>query len=78
MQVKQCFTLFFTSMKSISIHLFYKQLVYKQLALEWQITKQLEGFYPLLLSINKNNRFKVELLTTLVKLTLVAYIKKVY
>ena len=37
------------------LHLvFYKQPVYKQLALTWQIDKQLSGLNPLSLSNNKN------------------------
>ena len=37
------------------LHLvFYKQPVYKQLALAWQIAKQLSGLNPLSLSNNKN------------------------
>ena len=36
------------------ITFFYKQLVYKQLALGLQITKQLSGLNPLSLSNNKN------------------------
>ena len=40
---------------SINIHLgFFKQLVYKQLALKWKIAKQLSGLNPLSLSNNKN------------------------
>ena len=38
------------------LHFFYKQPVYKQLALEWQITKQLSGLNPISLSNNKNCR----------------------
>ena len=37
---------------------FYKQPVYKQLALTWQIPKQLSAISPLLLSNNKNYRLK--------------------
>ena len=41
------------------LHLvFYKQPVYKQLALAWQIAKQLSGLNPLSLSNNKNYRLK--------------------
>ena len=35
---------------------FYKQPVYKQLGLGWQITKQLSGLDPLSLSNNLNYR----------------------
>ena len=38
--------------------LFYKQPVYKQLSLGWQIAKQLSGLKPLSLSNNKNYRLK--------------------
>ena len=38
---------------------FYKQPVYKQLALAWQIAKQFSGFNPLSLSNNKNYSLKV-------------------
>ena len=38
---------------------FYKQPVYKQLALAWQIAKQLSGLNPLSLSNNKNYSLKV-------------------
>ena len=38
---------------------FYKQPVYKQLTLPWQITKQLSGLNPLSLSNNKNYSLKV-------------------
>ena len=42
------------------LHLvFYKQAVYKQLALAWQIAKQLSGLNPILLSKNKNYSLKV-------------------
>ena len=37
---------------------FYKQTVYKQLALSWQIPEQLSGLNPRLLSKNKNCRLK--------------------
>ena len=50
---------FFLHIMVISIHSFYKQLVYKQLALGWQIAKQLSGLNPLSLSNNKNYRLKV-------------------
>ena len=41
------------------LHLsFYKQPVYKQLALTWQIAKQLSGLNPLSLSNNKNYSLK--------------------
>ena len=43
--------------------LFYRQPVYKQLALAWQIAKQLSGLNPLSLSINKNWRLKVTSVT---------------
>ena len=36
----------------------YKQSVYKQLALGWQIAKQLSGLNPFSLSNNKNYRLK--------------------
>ena len=39
-------------------YIFYKQLIYKQVALGWQIAKQLSGFNPLYISSNKNNRSK--------------------
>ena len=42
------------------LHLvFYKQPVYKQLALAWQIAKQLSGLNPLSLSNNKNYSLKI-------------------
>ena len=42
------------------LHLvFYKQPVYKQLALSWQIAKQLSGLHPLSLSNNQNYSLKV-------------------
>ena len=42
-----------------SLHLvFYKKPVYKQLALAWQIAKQLSGLNPLSLSNKKNYRLK--------------------
>ena len=42
-----------------SLHLvFYKQSVYKQLALTWPIAKQLSGLNPLSLSNNKNYSLK--------------------
>ena len=37
---------------------FYKQRISKQLALRWQIAKQLSGPNPLFLSDNKNYRLK--------------------
>ena len=41
------------------LHLvFYKQPIYKQLALAWQIAKQLSGLNPLSLSNKKNYRLK--------------------
>ena len=36
------------------LQLFYKQPVYKQLALQWKIVKQLSGLNPVSLSNNKN------------------------
>ena len=42
---------------------FYKQPVYKQLALPWQIGKQLSGFDLLSLSNNKNYSLKVTSVT---------------
>ena len=42
----------------IRLSLFYKQPVYKQLALGWQIAKQLSGLKPLSQSTNKNCRLK--------------------
>ena len=42
------------------LHLvFYKQPVYEQLALAWQIAKQLSGLDPLSLSNNYNHSLKV-------------------
>ena len=42
------------------LHLvFYKQAIYKQLVLAWQIDKQLSGLNPLSLSNNKNYSLKV-------------------
>ena len=38
---------------------FYKQPVYNQLTLAWQIAKQLSGLNPLSLSNNKNYSLKV-------------------
>ena len=52
---------FFLDVMVISIHFFYKQLVYKQLAPGWKIAKQLSGLNPLSLSNNKNYRLKVTL-----------------
>ena len=43
---------------TVALIFFYKQLVYKQLALRWQIAKQLSGLKPLSLSSNKNYRVK--------------------
>ena len=40
------------------IHFFYKQLVIKQLALGWQIAKQLSGLSPVSLSKKKNYRLR--------------------
>ena len=40
------------------IHLFFKQPVYKQLALEQQIAKQLSGLNPFSLWNNKKNRLR--------------------
>ena len=49
------------------LHLvFYKQTVYKQLALAWQIAKHLSGLNPLSLSNNKKCSLKV---TSATKLT---------
>ena len=46
------------------LHLvFYKQPVYKQLALAWQIAKQLSGLNLLSLSNNKNCSLKVTSVT---------------
>ena len=42
----------------VLVNFFYKHPVYKQLALEWQIAKQLPGLNPLSLSNNKNYRLK--------------------
>ena len=39
-------------------YFFYKQPVFKQLALGWQIAKQLSGLNPFSLSNNKNYRLK--------------------
>ena len=50
---------FFLDIMVISIHFFYKQLVYKQLALGWQIAKQLSGLSHLSQRNNKNYRLKV-------------------
>ena len=42
------------------LHLvFYKQPVYEQLALAWQIAKQLSGLDPVSLSNNYNHSLKV-------------------
>ena len=38
------------------IHLFFKQLIYKQLALEQQIAKQLSGLNPFSISNNKEKQ----------------------
>ena len=40
------------------LDLIYQQPVYKQLALAWQIVKQLSGLNPLSLTNNKNNILK--------------------
>ena len=45
-------------MQRSTLIFFYKQSVFKQLALEWQIAKQLSGFNPFSLSNNKNYRLK--------------------
>ena len=46
------------------LHLvFYEQLVYKELALAWQIAKQLSGLNPLSLSNNKNYSLMVTSVT---------------
>ena len=42
----------------ITLIFLYKRPVYKQLALGWQIAKQLSGLIPLSLSNNKNYRLK--------------------
>ena len=39
-------------------YFFYKQPVYKQLVLKWQIPKQLSGLNPFSLNNNKNYRLK--------------------
>ena len=39
-------------------YFFYKQLVYKQPTLRWQIVRQLSGLNPFLLSNNKNYKLK--------------------
>ena len=39
-------------------YFFYKQSVYKQLALGWEIATQLSGLNPFSLSNNKNCRLK--------------------
>ena len=44
--------------KKIYTYFFYKQLVYKQLVLGWQIAKQLSRFNPFSLSNNKKCRLK--------------------
>ena len=44
--------------KRDTLSFFYKQPVYKQLALGWQIAKQLSGLNPLSLSNNKNCRLE--------------------
>ena len=47
------------------LHLvFYKQPVYKQLALAWQIAKRLSGLNPLSLSNNKNSSLMVTPVTS--------------
>ena len=43
---------------SLQLLFLYKRPVYKQLALKWQIAKQLSGFNLLSLSNNKNYRLK--------------------
>ena len=45
---------------TLQVHLFFigNRLVYKQLALGWQIAKQLSGFNLFSLSNNKNYRLK--------------------
>ena len=45
-------------MQRSTLILFYKQPVFKQLALGWQIAKQLSGLNPFSLSNNKNYRLK--------------------
>ena len=53
------FDLEFSMFLTFSLHfVFYKQPVYKQLALEWQIAKHLLGFNPLSLKNNKNYKLK--------------------
>ena len=39
-----------------TLSFFYKEPVYKQLALGWQIAKQLSGLSPVSISNNKNYR----------------------
>ena len=39
-----------------TLSFFYKQSVYKQLGLGWQIAKQLSGLIPISLNNNKNYR----------------------
>ena len=50
--------IFRTLAKSYYTDFFYKQPVYKQLALGWHFAKQLSWFKPLSLSNNKNYRLK--------------------
>ena len=45
-------------MQRSTLIFFYKQPVFKQLALGWQIAKQLSGLNPFSLSNNKNYRLK--------------------
>ena len=40
------------------IHFFYKQPIFKQLAIGWEIFKQFSGLNPISLSNNKNYRLK--------------------
>ena len=44
--------------RTIALHYFHKQPVYKKLALGWQIAMQLSGLNPLSPSKNKNYRLK--------------------
>ena len=44
--------------KILIVHFFYKQPVYKQLVLGWEIAQELSGLNLLLLSNNKNYRLK--------------------
>ena len=44
--------------KEVHLSIFYKQAVFKQLALGWQIAKPLSGLKSYSLSNNKNYRLK--------------------